>query len=399
VTAKPRQRDRLLALFDPLFRCPAFLVEAHHRSVMEATQGWSAVDTSAVYLRARSLAERGGRAESLQIFNGLYSAAITRDELRPALALAEQMFEIARGIGTPGALARAHNALALPRHYLGDLAGARYHFLQVIEYYREDSLRGIPDDPGVDSRIFAGHNEWYLGHPDRCVRYAEEATSMARRQNNPALLAFALSIVSHAHELRGDFQRSLEAGEEAVKLATASQFPLLNAVGKIRIAWARAQVGEAEAAVEQIRGVLAEFDVLQFFLARTSFLACLGEAQALAGATSDALVTVERALQSNPDELLYRPSVLRLRGELKLQNVSGLEAAEQDFREAIEVARRMGAKSPELRATLSLARVLRDTRRRHLARAMLAEIYDWFTEGFDTADLKDAKALLDELGA
>lgn len=370
--------------------------------VMEATRGWSAADTVAVYARARSLAKRGGRAESLQIFNGLYSAAITRDELRPALALAEQMLEIVRGIGSPLDIASAHYAKALALHYLGDLTGARHQFLQVIEHYREEGGRGVADDPGVNSRIFAGHNEWHLGYPDRGVRYAEEATSMARRRNNPALLAFALSAGSYAHELRGDFERSLKAGEEAVNLATESQFPLLKAVGKIRIGRARAQMGEAVAGVEQIREALSEFNVLKFYLARASFLVYLSEAQALAGAISDAVVTVEQALQFNPDELVYRSNILCLRAELNLKSAHGrganFEFAERDFREAIEVARRIVAKSPELRATMSLSRLLRETNRRNEARAMLADIYGWFTEGFDTTDLKDAKALLEELG-
>jgi hypothetical protein len=129
----------------------------------------------------------------------------------------------------------------------------------------------------------------------------------------------------------------------------------------------------------------------------------LCETQAATGAIGDALVSVERALQSNPEELLYRPLVLRLRGEMRLRSeviagkpYSGL--SEQDFRDAIDLAHKMGAKSSELRATTSLARLLAQQSRRDEARAMLVEIYGWFTEGFDTADLKDAKALLDELG-
>ena len=128
------------------------------------------------------------------------------------------------------------------------------------------------------------------------------------------------------------------------------------------------------------------------------YTACLAEAQEREGAIVDALETVEQALQANPDELIYRPETLRLRGELRLKQ-GQTELAEADFREAIALARNMGAKAWELRATMSLARLLAKHGRRDEARTMLAEIYDWFTEGFDTADLKDAKALLDQLGA
>jgi predicted ATPase len=124
----------------------------------------------------------------------------------------------------------------------------------------------------------------------------------------------------------------------------------------------------------------------------------LAAAQKSAGAFVDALETVEKALQANPDELVYRPEALRLRGELRLK-LRQAALAEGDFREAIALTRSMCAKALELRATMSLARLLTKQGRRDEARIMLSDIYGWFTEGFDTADLKDAKALLDELRA
>jgi hypothetical protein len=126
-------------------------------------------------------------------------------------------------------------------------------------------------------------------------------------------------------------------------------------------------------------------------------LTYLAEAQALEGAVADALRTIDEALRANAQELFLRPETLRVRGELRLrQGDSGL--AEADYREAISLAQKMSAKAWELRATMSLARLLRDNNHRDEARAVLAAIYNWFSEGFDTADLKDAKALLDELG-
>ena len=129
----------------------------------------------------------------------------------------------------------------------------------------------------------------------------------------------------------------------------------------------------------------------------TDHLTRLAEAQALDGKIDDALITIEEALQANPEELFYRPNALICRGELRLK-LGQTELAEADFREAIALAQKMKAKAWELRATTSLARLLATPGRRDEARAMLAEIYNWFTEGFDTADLKDAKALLEELG-
>ncbi len=129
----------------------------------------------------------------------------------------------------------------------------------------------------------------------------------------------------------------------------------------------------------------------------TDFLTKLAEAQALDGATADALATIEDALTANPEELIYRPHGLTCRGELRL-TLGQRDLAEADFRDAIALARTMQAKAWELRATMSLARLLADQGQRAEAHTMLAEIYNWFTEGFDTADLKEAKGLLEELG-
>ena len=131
---------------------------------------------------------------------------------------------------------------------------------------------------------------------------------------------------------------------------------------------------------------------------RGFYLTLLADAQSITGDLGDALVTLERAIATNPDELWSRPLTLTLRGQMHLRaGKNHIELSERDFREAIELSRKLSAKSPELRATTSLARLLRDTGRRDEARTILAEVYNSFTEGFDTADLKDARALLDEL--
>jgi predicted ATPase len=161
---------------------------------------------------------------------------------------------------------------------------------------------------------------------------------------------------------------------------------------------ARAELGRTAEGVALLRQALAGYTESRARFEITRPLTYLAKAQALDGAIAEALGTIDDTLRANPQELFLRPETLRVRGELHLkQRDSG--AAEADFREAISLAQKMGAKAWELRATMSLARLLRDNNRRDEARAMLAGIYGWFTEGFDTADLKDAKALLDELGA
>jgi hypothetical protein len=130
----------------------------------------------------------------------------------------------------------------------------------------------------------------------------------------------------------------------------------------------------------------------------TRCLILLAQVQLFGGATGDALTTIEQAMEENPDELLDRPEALRIRGELRLMH-GRAELAEHDIGEAIAVAQKISAKAWELRATTSLARLLASQGRSEEARTKLAEIYRWFTEGSDTLDLKDAKALLDALSA
>ena len=368
-----------------------------------ATRGFSPAETEAAYTRAAILAERTV-GKSLEVLRGLWNAAVSRGEPQAALALADQFLEIANGIGTPAVLAHAYYVQALPRSLIGDLTGARQHFDRALEQYREEDIISAPIsiNPGLGSLMFSIQNESVLGRPEVALRRLNDAIALARRQNNPYALALASGLGAREYAIQGDFKRSLEASEEAVRLSTELGFRLPNALGKISIAWLRARTGEAESSADQIREGLAEFNAQNFHFYRSWNLQLLAEVQALTGSVNEALVTVEQALQTNPNELLHRPDALRLRGELQLRSVGGgkarVELAELDFREAIELARNIAGKSHELRATTSLARLLDRQGRIDEARTLLSEIYNWFTEGFDTLALSEARSLLEKLG-
>jgi tetratricopeptide (TPR) repeat protein len=369
-------------------------------AVMMVTRGWSAHDTAEVYRRARVVAERASGANSVQVLFGLSSAALARSEHGPALSLASELLEIGAGQHSPQALATAHYAQALPRHYLGDLVRAREHFIQAIAHHRQADFVHLPlADPIFGALIIGGANKWQLGYPERARNYAEEALALANAELNPTLRAFALATSCYVHQLRRDYDRTLEASDEGTKLAAAAELPLLNALCVFYNTWARAHRGEIEGAAEQMRTALKQFDAVNFSLARGGLLGLLCETQVLLGSLDDACVTIHQALQANPDELIFRPDLLRLRGELRirhhLENAAGL--AEADFRAAIQLAQRIRAKSAELRASTSLARLLAMQGRRSEARAILTDVYQWFTEGFETPDLKEAEVLLQVL--
>jgi class 3 adenylate cyclase/tetratricopeptide (TPR) repeat protein len=330
--------------------------------VMGSTRVWSGVDTASVYARARTLAKRAGSDESLQVFRGLWASALTRGDHRAALIFADQMLEIARGIDEPSALVAAHHAQGFSRLCLGDLTAARPHFLQAVEHYREEDFHGIPDDGGVNTLAWAGFNEWLLGYPDQALRYNDDARALARRLNNPSAVAYAEAVGLFTAGWRGDFARLLTAAKEVERLGTELGLPLFSAGGKFWGAWGRTHLGELSDAVDSMREALAELDAFKFYLHRGYNLSSIAEAQALAGAIDDAIVTVEQAVEANPDELYSRVLALQMRGELRVRNEAGganrVPLAEQDFREAVEIAQKMSAKSLELRATTSLARLL-----------------------------------------
>jgi Flp pilus assembly protein TadD len=189
----------------------------------------------------------------------------------------------------------------------------------------------------------------------------------------------------------------LDDAREMQRLSDSSDFALWRVIGDMSAAYAQAQMDEIGDAPERIRRGLTVLEDMNFHLAHPRFLGYLCEVQTLQGALDEAIRTAEDALLAKPEDLkIAQPSSLILRGELLLKNGQS-EAAEQDFRKALAMAHSMKAKLNELRATTSLARLLDSTGRREEARTKLADIYNWFTEGFDTADLKDARALLDRL--
>jgi tetratricopeptide (TPR) repeat protein len=183
---------------------------------------------------------------------------------------------------------------------------------------------------------------------------------------------------------------------QALELSEKHQYPYVAASSRCALGHALAQLGNAREGIGLIRqGIAGLLEIgSRAGLSRTTTY--LAAAQECNGATADALETVEQAVRVNPDELAYRPESFRLLGELRLK-LGQLEQAETGFRESIALARSMGAKAWELRTATSLARLLSHTERRDEARMMLGDIYTWFTESFDTADLKDAKALLAQL--
>jgi class 3 adenylate cyclase/tetratricopeptide (TPR) repeat protein len=362
------------------------------------TKGFSAPETRAAAERARDLAEKGGNLAQLVIqLLGNWRSVWFSGDYSNAVSLADRMLELAQREGSPASLGCACYAQASLCFFRGDLAGVERQFARLGGLADAADFRRIPGTV-VATMGYASLCAGLMGRVDTARERISRAIAFAREANNPYDLAVALALAGWMFCVLREPKRADDLLTQAMAIVEEHEFSFIENLSRTMLGAARAQLGSAGEGVGLIRLGIAGFAKTGSRLYVTDQITELAEAQALDGKTDDALVTIEEALQANPEELVFRPNALKVRGELRLE-LGQTEPAEADFREAIALAQKMNAKGWELRATMSLARLLRDTNRRDEARTMLAEIYGWFTEGFDTADLKDAKALLDELKA
>jgi class 3 adenylate cyclase/tetratricopeptide (TPR) repeat protein len=329
--------------------------------------------------------------------DGLCLSSHVRAGAREARELSEQLLATAARQGEPAMVGTAHARLADSLLWEGQADAARAHAEESLAVPGPENQFG-PTFPRFASAFPAlAYSLWLLGFPDRARTVADEAISEARALGNP--LAVILVLTQLWNRFLRDAVRTREHAEAAI--ATGSEYgirPLeITAIG--HRGWSLVQEGRANEGLDDIRRSLEGREKLGIG-SDPSVIAMLVEAhlkmkQPVAGlrALEDAFSLVEPT-----GEHMYEPELYRLKGELlMMQSAQNDAQAEQSLRTAIEIARAQSAKSWELRATTSLARLLAAQGKREEARTMLADIYNWFTEGFDTADLKDAKALLEEL--
>ena len=361
------------------------------------TKGFTAPEMREAAERARVLAEKAGNLAQLvlRIF-GIWQAILVSGDYLTAGTLADRILYLAQRDGSPASLAFAYHAEQSVHYLRGDPVGAEENFTH-LEGFLETA--DYCKSPGVVAVALgnSSRSTWTLGYADRARARLAQMIAFEGESKSPFGSVFARFLESWLYRLMREPQRTEAAAKLALAICKEHGFPFLRGQVGILMGWARAQLGSPREGISMIRQGLADLAESGSRLGITDQLTRLAEAQALDGKIDDALVTIEEALNANPEELVFRPNILTCRGDLRLK-ISQPKLAEADFREAITLAQRMSGKAFELRATVSLARLLRDTGRGDEARTMLTQIYGWFTEGFDTADLRDAKTLLDELG-
>ncbi len=380
---------------------------------LQCIKGWAAPEVGEVYARARELCSRMGDApQAFATLAGLWVFHLVRAEHDIARELAEQLLSIAERRRDASLFPHSHHAMGATLHYQGELASARTHLDRAVSLYDPvghpmHALHYFGFDVAVNSFDIGSQNLWILGYPGQAQRAAERGLSIARELSHSLSLAHASDVAAVIHLWRGEGEAALKFNELGLRLASEHGFQQWFALSTCIRGGVLLAAGQLEEGIEQLREGLASLWASGAHIAETGTLAALATAYGRLGRTEEGLATITEALaaKERTGECHFEAELHRLKGELlqrgriKEPESRVREQAEACFRRAIEVAQRQLAKSWELRATMSLARLLAKQGNRTEARAMLAEIYNWFTEGFDTADLKDAKVLLEELGA
>ena len=376
-----------------------------------STKGWAAPELGTAYTRAYELCQQLDDTPQLfSVLFGMHVFYVIRAELTTAQEHGEQLMSLAQHVQDPERLLAANFVLGHLAMYRGEFASARAYFEQNIALYDSQQHQHLAflygQDMGVTSLFFSAHTLWLQGYPDQALTTVSDLLALAQEVRHPFSRGLALMHRCFTHMYRRETAALQESLQDFLPFASERGFPVLTVLGTILQGWGRTVHGADRDAMALLRESYDTLLVMGLELNRPQMLALLAEGYETIGQPAEGLRAVAEALalSDQTGERWYEAELYRLKGELTLQE-SKVEShrsqveeeAEVFFQQAMEIARRQQAKSWELRAATSLARLWQKQGKTIEARDLLVPVYDWFTEGFDTADLKDAKALLDEL--
>ena len=374
---------------------------------LQTTRGFGGPEVESTYTRARQLCEQVGEpAELFQALWGLWLYTTGgRGDYEAGRRIAEELVAIGERLGDRALRLEAHHAMCPSTLWVGEPETARRHCEQGIALYDREQHRSLAflyggHDPGVCCRMHSAMALWILGYPALALERSRAGVALSRDLDHLGSIVNALPFATMVHQLIGDIATLRELADSMVALSTEHGFRQWLAFGRIVESWIMAEQGRVDEAIARIRRDIGEYCATGTSLWLPCFQGLLADACLKRGRTVEGLETVTEALviADATGSRLWVPEFQRLRGELLLASGRGAEPdAEAEFRQAIEMARGQSAKSWELRAALSLSRLWQRQGKREEAGRLLTEVHGWFTEGFDTADLKAARTLLDEL--
>jgi predicted ATPase/class 3 adenylate cyclase len=374
-------------------------------AALQITKGLAAPEVEHAYTQARALCQQVGEtSELVPVLFGLWRFYVTRPQLHTARALGDTLLRLAQRAHDPALAVVAHYALGFTELSLGALPAARQHLEDGIARYTPEQHRvpvfRLGQDPGVACRLYAAITLWLLGYPAQALARLHEALTSAHALAHPYSLASARVSAAIVLQFRGDVPAVHEHAEAAVALATAQGFPQWVAYGTSMRGWALALQGQGEEGVAQVRQGIAGCRATGAEVFVPYFYTLLADVCDHLGHTDDGLQALAEAytLVEQHEERWWEAEVHRLRGVLLLRQTGTPQAeAEAWLQRALDVARHQEAKALELRAAMSLNRLWQQQGKQAEARELLAPVYSWFTEGFDTADLQEARVLLEAL--
>jgi predicted ATPase len=374
---------------------------------LQVGHSFAAPEAERIFARAQELHDQVGEAPQLfPVLWGQWMFYEVRGEPKKSRELAERLLALAQTAQDPNLLLRARNALVVTCLCLGDPAGAREHMEHGVALYQRernsshDYLYGM--GAGVACLSFGAVALWLLGYPEQAIRRSREAVALGAELGQPSTQSMTLYFATVVRQYRREGRSVREIAEAAAANANEHGFSFWLASSRVMRGWALAEQGETVDGIAELRQGLAGWAATGTATYQTYHLALLAEALGRGGQTEEGLGVLADALARMHDsgEGFHGSELHRLRGELLLRQGADegvCREAEACFLRALSLARQQHAKSLELRAAMSLARLYQQLGRQAEARPALAECYGWFAEGFDTPDLQEARALLEQL--
>jgi predicted ATPase len=372
-------------------------------AVLIALKGFAAPETGHVYARAQELWEKlGSPTEFLHLPFGQSFYHVIRGELDLAQRFDENLLRLSHQRNDSAGLVLGHHSSGRTLFFRGRFASSRSHQEEALTLYDPISQRSLVGQAGFGPRVgvlgFLGLALFCLGFPDQALAQSNAGIAEARRLAHPPSLAVSLNLGARLLWLVGDNAALGERADQLVEVTTQQGFPYWRAVGDIFRGWAKAKNGDLTEGISLLRSGSTAFRATGAEVYVPQHTGLLARAYEIAGQVEEAVAQLDDALQiiEKTGERWFAAELHRHKGQLLLRQGDS-EAAEELYRKALSIAAEQAAKLWELRAAVSLARLRRDQRRYTEARDLLAPVYGRFTEGSDTPDLKEAKALLDEL--
>jgi predicted ATPase len=371
-----------------------------------ATRGYGAAVVEECYRRARTLCgELGNPPKLAPVMYGLWSYHIVRAQHFTALELGQQILAIGEATGDSGLQVQGDLAIGWSQLFLGRLVPAREHLERALQMYDPDTQPPhayMVDDPATSAGSCLAFVEWFLGYQDRARQTSSAVLERLQTASNPYNVAFGLMVSGFLSIALGEYSMTRELAERTIALSDQHSLPLTGSMGRILHGYALVCLGEIQTGITEMRDALSGYAATGAELAMPYWHWLLADAAERGGLHDEALVHLanSEAVLKKTAEAYFEAEVHRLRGDILWQLADPRKtAAHQALQRAIGVAAETESRSLELRARLALARIYVAERRADDARRLLKDAYAWFTEGFDSEDLRAARALLEQLDA